>query len=95
MIKYTVDGANWCLSVSDNGVGLRKNDLGHLGLGTSIVEALAHQLDARVEVTSGSPGLVMSIVHAADVRLGQRASALATVHRSERMPGHYDEGGLA
>jgi len=55
LIKYAVDGANWRLSVSDNGVGLWKNDLGHLGSGTSIVEALAHQLDARVEVTSGSP----------------------------------------
>jgi two-component sensor histidine kinase len=34
-------------------------------LGTTIVEALAHQLDARVERTSRSPGMIASIVHTA------------------------------
>jgi two-component sensor histidine kinase len=53
--------------VSDNGVG--RSDEVHervrIGLGTSIVEALAHQLDARVEVSSGPKGTIVSIIHAA------------------------------
>jgi two-component sensor histidine kinase len=34
------------------------------GLGTGIVEALAKQLHASVEVTDGHPGTKVSIVHA-------------------------------
>jgi two-component sensor histidine kinase len=33
------------------------------GLGTSIVEALARQLGARVEIAAARPGTVVSIVH--------------------------------
>ena len=33
----------------------------HAGLGTSIVEALAHQLDATVEKTSGPEGTTVTI----------------------------------
>jgi PAS domain S-box-containing protein len=65
LIRYIVDGANWRLSVSDNGVGLQHDGHGRSGLGTSIVEALAHQLKAYVETTSRLPGMIVSIVHAA------------------------------
>jgi two-component sensor histidine kinase len=67
LVKYVVDGANWRLSVTDNGVGLQQDGSGQgrTGLGTSIVEALAHQLDAGVEISSRSPGMVVSIAHAA------------------------------
>jgi len=67
LVKYEVDEANWRLSVSDNGVGLQQDGgrRGHTGLGTTIVEALAHQLKARVETTSRSPGMIVSIVHTA------------------------------
>jgi chemotaxis protein methyltransferase CheR len=53
--------------VSDNGVGLRENvhERGRTGLGTSIVEALAYQLKARVEVSGGNPGMNVSIIHQA------------------------------
>lgn len=66
LVRYVVDGANWRLSVSDNGVGLRNEGRGHVrtGLGTSIVEALARQLKAHVEVSSRSPGMIVSIIHA-------------------------------
>jgi two-component sensor histidine kinase len=67
LIRYQVDEANWRLSVSDNGVGLRQHGgrRGHAGLGTTIVEALAQQLKAKVEITSQSPGMSVSIVHTA------------------------------
>ncbi len=67
LVRYDADGANWRLSVSDNGIGLRQDGSGHgrPGLGTSIVEALAHQLNACVETTSLLPGMIVSIVHAA------------------------------
>jgi len=67
LVRYDVDGANWRLSVSDNGVGLQQDvhGGGRAGLGTSIVEALAHQLNARVEITRRLPGRIVSIVHAA------------------------------
>jgi chemotaxis protein methyltransferase CheR len=66
-VDFIRDGADWRLSVSDNGVG-RQHDLtepNHVGLGTSIVEALARQLKARVEISDCHPGTVTAIVHAA------------------------------
>jgi two-component sensor histidine kinase len=64
-VKYDVSGPEWRLSVSDDGVGRVTADGGHLaaGLGTSIVEALAHQLDARVEISSGPQGTIVTVVH--------------------------------
>lgn len=67
LVRYQVDEASWRLSVSDNGVGLQQDGSrrGHTGLGTTIVEALAHQLKAEVEITNRSPGMSVSIVHSA------------------------------
>ena len=66
-VSYQVDKANWRLAVADNGVGLQQDGSrrGQTGLGTTIVEALAHQLKARVEITDRSPGMIVSIVHTA------------------------------
>jgi hypothetical protein len=33
------------------------------GLGTSIVEALAHRLQAAVRITNANPGTMVAIVH--------------------------------
>ena len=66
-VKYDAGGSDWRLSVSDDGVG-RVGEDGRpaaTGLGTSIVEALAHQLDARVEISAGPQGTTVSIVHGA------------------------------
>jgi chemotaxis protein methyltransferase CheR len=67
VVRYDVDGAGWRLSVSDNGIGRRDN--GHEraggGLGTSIVEALSHQLNARTEMSAGPQGTIVSIIHVA------------------------------
>ena len=52
------------LSVSDNGVGMPEEpSLAKPGLGTSIVEALAKQLKARVQVADANPGTKVSIAH--------------------------------
>ena len=64
-VGYDATGSTWRLSVSDDGVGRSTEDGQPTspGLGTSIVEALAHQLDARVKVTSGLEGTTVSVVH--------------------------------
>jgi two-component sensor histidine kinase len=63
LVRYEADGAGWRLSVSDNGVGIKKNGNAHTGLGTGIVEALAKQIDARVDIGSGPHGTMVSITH--------------------------------
>ncbi|RVQ66488.1 histidine kinase [Croceicoccus ponticola] len=54
----------WVLTVADDGIGLAGgNDSGKPGLGTGIVNALAAQLSATVEMTDADPGCLVSIVH--------------------------------
>jgi len=67
VVAVAVDGPDWRLSVSDNGIGREQNPAApiHVGLGMSIVEALARQLRARVEVSECHPGTATAIVHAA------------------------------
>jgi two-component sensor histidine kinase len=66
VVDYQSMDADWTLSVADDGVGMNAvQALPHLGLGTTIVEALARQLGARVETTDGHPGSKVSIVLAA------------------------------
>ena len=67
-MKYETTGSAWRISVSDDGVG-RLGEEGRpppVGLGTSIVEALAHQLEARVDIESGPQGTIVSIIHETD-----------------------------
>jgi len=69
IVRYEVAGTNWKLSVSDDGVGKPDENVGRIGqikpgLGTSIVKALADQLEARVEVLSGPQGTSVSVTHA-------------------------------
>ena len=65
-VTYEVDGSDWKLTVSDNGVGKisGNNPPVPAGLGTTIVDALATQLGARVELDGGVSGLRVSITHA-------------------------------
>jgi two-component sensor histidine kinase len=63
-VSYRVTGPNWTLAVADDGVGMPKDAASAMpGLGTSIVEALARQLKARVKVAAGRPGNIVSIIH--------------------------------
>jgi two-component sensor histidine kinase len=63
LVSYDAQDTGWQLSVSDNGSGSKEADgePPHSGLGTSIVEALAHQLKATVEKTSGPQGTTVTI----------------------------------
>jgi len=63
VVDYMAHGPNWTLSVSDDGAGMPKGAPAKAGLGTTIVEALAKQLHARVQVTDANPGTTVSIVH--------------------------------
>jgi two-component sensor histidine kinase len=80
-IVYDVAGTDWKLSVADNGIGRPEGVFAQAktGLGTTIVNALAHQLDAQVEVVSGSLGTIVSITHATfEKKLPQAASKRAS-----------------
>jgi len=66
-VDFKGEGTGWRLSVSDDGVG-RHTDTSktpRVGLGTSIVEALARQLNARIEIRDNAPGTEVSIIRAA------------------------------
>jgi two-component sensor histidine kinase len=66
-VAVAVDGQDWCLTVCDDGIGREQSPAApiHVGLGTSIVEALARQLKARIEVSGNAPGTRVSIIRAA------------------------------
>ena len=68
LVSYEVSNKDWSLTVSDNGVGVAEGATtkATAGLGTSIVQALAKQLDGRVEITRSAPhGMTVSILHRA------------------------------
>jgi chemotaxis protein methyltransferase CheR len=66
VIAYDVDGANWKLSVADNGLGRADETFAQSkpGLGTGIVKALAEQLGAEVETIADRAGTTVSVTHA-------------------------------
>jgi two-component sensor histidine kinase len=65
MVDYAKVGSDWTLSVTDDGVGMPADAASAKpGLGTSIIAALARQMDARVQIHDARPGTVVSIVHA-------------------------------
>ncbi|MGP0089662.1 MAG: sensor histidine kinase [Xanthobacteraceae bacterium] len=66
IVQYDVAGTNWKLSVTDNGFGRPDGVFAQekTGLGTSIVKALAHQLDAQVETLASPNGTSVSITRA-------------------------------
>lgn len=64
-VRYNSTGTGWQLSVTDTGVGTREMLAdAKPGLGSSIVEALANQLDAKLTVTSENPGVSIKMTHA-------------------------------
>ena len=67
VIAYEAAETSWRLTVSDNGIGTPEgqsdSDKPRPGLGTIIVETLAKQLNARVEVMRSRRGTTVSITH--------------------------------
>jgi chemotaxis protein methyltransferase CheR len=64
-VTYAVFGEDWKLMVVDNGNGRQEGGFAwpNSGLGTSIVSALASQLDAEVATVSGPGGTIVSVTH--------------------------------
>jgi chemotaxis protein methyltransferase CheR len=64
-VSYAIDKDDWRLVVSDNGVGKDTDEQPKTagGLGTTIVAALADQLDAQVTMTTGTAGLAITVAH--------------------------------
>jgi two-component system, sensor histidine kinase PdtaS len=62
VVGYQAGASIWSLSVADDGVGMPHDSASSTpGLGTSIVEALARQLEARVEVVETPVGTTISV----------------------------------
>jgi chemotaxis protein methyltransferase CheR len=66
VVSYKVSDADWKMTISDNGSGKPALSATQKkgGLGTSLVQSLAKQLDAGVEITSGPTGTSTTITHA-------------------------------
>lgn len=63
-ISYQTHGPNWTLSVSDDGIGMPIDRPAiRTGLGTGIVDALARQLRATVDVVPADPGTIVCVEH--------------------------------
>lgn len=63
VVSYNAVDSAWMLSVSDNGVGQTDNQGDRQGLGTSIIGALANQLNAAVTTKSSLEGTTVTLSH--------------------------------
>jgi len=64
LVGYHSTGSSWTLSVSDNGIGMPSgSEAKKGGLGTSIVQALAAQLNANIDISDAAPGTAVTISH--------------------------------
>ena len=78
-VDYRSEHADWRLKVRDDGVGMPSQETHSKGgLGSSIVMALARQLDAQVEIADAEPGTEVRIVHA-EALAGTDAELVAAV----------------
>jgi chemotaxis protein methyltransferase CheR len=66
LVSYKVSDADWKLTISDSGIGkpdVRASET-KPGLGTSLVQSLAKQLDAKVAIASDAHRTAVFITHA-------------------------------
>jgi two-component sensor histidine kinase len=75
-VGFAIAGTNWKLSVADNGIGAPVGVFAQAksGLGTSVVNALAQQLEARVDVVSGPRGTSVLVTHATFAKMPDETS---------------------
>ncbi len=78
MVDYRSTEKDWTLSVCDDGVGISRERDHKPGLGTNIVEAVARQLGARIEVADRKPGTAVSVIH--DRKAAVQDAGRADVH---------------
>jgi two-component sensor histidine kinase len=65
VVGYEVKGDDWKLSVSDNGSGIPANlSKKQSGLGTTLVKALAQQLEGKVETSTSGAGTTVTVTRA-------------------------------
>jgi chemotaxis protein methyltransferase CheR len=85
VVAYETAESSWRLAVSDNGIGRPEgqsdSDKPNPGLGTIIVEALAKQLDARVEIVRTPHGTTVSITHGTSDRAWLRLTTAGSADR--------------
>jgi len=63
-VKFCTGASGWQLSVADDGVGMpAPYDAAKAGLGTSLIRALAHQIDAHLSVVARMPGTQVMVRH--------------------------------
>ena len=64
IVSYRQNDSSWTLAVEDDGVGMPKDAKPNKGLGTTLVAALAGQLEAEVVNEPRDVGLRIAMVHA-------------------------------
>jgi len=65
-VEYWSEGSDWTLSVTDDGDGIPTGAAApKAGLGSSIIEALAKNLDAELTFSDAQPGAAVTIRHRA------------------------------
>ena len=66
VVSYKAAETDWKLTISDNGIGKPDVKASEIkgGLGTSLIQALAKQLDARLDIASDGHGTAVSMTHA-------------------------------
>jgi two-component sensor histidine kinase len=79
LVAYEVQASGWTLSVSDDGVGM-PSDASTLkvGLGTTVVQALAQQLGAEVATSSAGPGVRVAITHTTSAAVAEPMAEVAS-----------------
>jgi two-component sensor histidine kinase len=86
VIGYKTLRSGWKLSVTDDGVGVSQAWMNgaNIGHGTRIIDALANQLGANVEVKSSPQGTRVSLTHSGERRSGSQN--LRAVHGCAASP---------
>jgi chemotaxis protein methyltransferase CheR len=89
-VGFAIAGTNWKLSVADNGIGAPVGVFAQAksGLGTSIINALAEQLEARVDVVSGRQGTTVLVTHATFAKMPDETSQVESLSKPTSIHEH-------